>query len=40
MWGYERVLHVALVDGAVGLDNPEAIVEPLAQMMIGGVFGG
>ena len=40
MWGYERVLHVALVDGAVGLDDLEAIVEPLAQMMIGGVFGG
>jgi hypothetical protein len=40
MWGYERVLHVALVDGAVGLDGPEAIVEPLAQIMIGGVFGG
>ena len=40
MWGYERVLHVALVDGAVGLDDPEAIVEPLAQMMIGGVLGG
>ena len=40
MWGYERVLHVALVDGAVGLDDLEAIIEPLAQMMISGAFGG
>jgi AcrR family transcriptional regulator len=39
MWGYERVLHVALVDGAVGLDGPDAIIEPLAQMMIGAVGG-
>ena len=39
MWGYEQVLHVALVGGALGLDDPPAIVEPLAQMMVGGVFG-
>ncbi len=38
MWGYERVLHVALVGGALGLDDPRAIVEPLAQMMATGVF--
>ena len=39
MWGYERVLHMALVGGALGLDDPRAIVEPLAQMMVAGVFG-
>lgn len=39
MWGCERVLHVALVGGAPGLDDPAAIVEPLAQMMAGGAFG-
>ena len=39
MWGYERVLHVALVGDAVGLPDPEAIVEPLAQMMVGGLYG-
>ncbi|HEY1566429.1 MAG TPA: TetR/AcrR family transcriptional regulator [Solirubrobacteraceae bacterium] len=39
MWGYERVLHVALVGGAVGLPDPDAIIEPLAQMMVGGLYG-
>jgi AcrR family transcriptional regulator len=39
MWGYERVLHVSLAGGALGLDEPAAIVEPLAQMMVAGVFG-
>ena len=39
MWGYERVLHVTLVGDAVGLPEPAAIVEPLAQMMVAGVFG-
>ena len=39
MWGYERVLHVALVGDARGLGEPAAIVEPLAQMMVAGVFG-
>jgi TetR/AcrR family transcriptional regulator, ethionamide resistance regulator len=39
MWGYERVLHVALVGDAAGLPDPDAIVEPLAQMMTGGLFG-
>ena len=39
MWGYERVLHLALVGEARGLPDPAEIVEPLAQMMIGGVFG-
>ena len=39
MWGYERVLHVALLGGALGLEDPPAIVEPLAQMMAAGVFG-
>lgn len=39
MWGYERVLHVSLCGEVPGLADPEAIVEPLAQMMIGGLFG-
>jgi AcrR family transcriptional regulator len=39
MWGYERVLHVSLVGGALGLDDLESIAEPLTQMMVGGVFG-
>ncbi len=39
MWGYERVLHVALVGEARGLADPAQIVEPLAQLMVGGVFG-
>ena len=39
MWGYERVMHVALVGDALGLPEPAAIVEPLAQMMVGGVYG-
>jgi TetR/AcrR family transcriptional regulator, ethionamide resistance regulator len=39
MWGYERVLHLALVGEARGLSEPAEIVEPLAQLMIGSVFG-
>jgi AcrR family transcriptional regulator len=39
MWGHERVLHVALVGAARGLRGPEVIVEPLAQMVIGGLYG-
>jgi AcrR family transcriptional regulator len=39
MWGFERVLHVSLVGGAVGLADADAIVEPLTQMMIGGLYG-
>jgi TetR/AcrR family transcriptional regulator, ethionamide resistance regulator len=39
MWGYERVLHVALVGDAAGLPELDAIVEPLAQMMVGGLYG-
>jgi AcrR family transcriptional regulator len=39
MWGYERVLHVALVGDAPGLPGPDAIVEPLTQMMVGGLYG-
>jgi AcrR family transcriptional regulator len=39
MWGYERVLHVALVGDAAGLPDPDAIVDPLAQMMVGGLYG-
>ena len=29
MWGYERVLHLALVGEARGLAEPAQIVEPL-----------
>jgi TetR/AcrR family transcriptional regulator, ethionamide resistance regulator len=39
MWGYERVLHVSLVGEAQGLSSPAQIVEPLVQLMVGGVFG-
>jgi TetR/AcrR family transcriptional regulator, ethionamide resistance regulator len=39
MWGYERVLHVALVGEAPALPDPDAIVEPLVQMMAGGLYG-
>jgi TetR/AcrR family transcriptional regulator, ethionamide resistance regulator len=39
MWGYERVLHVALVGDATGLPGPDAIVEPLTQTMVGGLYG-
>jgi AcrR family transcriptional regulator len=39
MWGYERVLHVALVGEAAGLPDPDAIVEPLTQLMVGGLYG-
>lgn len=39
MWGYERVLHVALVGQARGLPSPAQIVEPLTQVMVGSVFG-
>jgi len=39
MWGYERVLHLALVGEARGLAEPAEIVEPLTQMMVGSVFG-
>jgi AcrR family transcriptional regulator len=39
MWGYERVMHVALVGDARGLPGPEVLVEPLAQMVLGGLYG-
>jgi AcrR family transcriptional regulator len=39
VWGYERVLHIALVGEARGLARPDAIIEPLTQMMIGGLYG-
>jgi AcrR family transcriptional regulator len=39
MWGYERVLHVSLVGEGQGLGSPDAIVEPLTQMMLGGLYG-
>lgn len=39
MWAYERVLHVALVGDAQGLPGPDALVTPLSQMVVGGLFG-
>ncbi|MHB1835374.1 MAG: TetR/AcrR family transcriptional regulator [Solirubrobacteraceae bacterium] len=39
VWGFERVLQVALDGGAAGLPAPAAIVEPLTQVMLGGLFG-
>jgi AcrR family transcriptional regulator len=39
MWAYERVAHVALVGGVPGLPTPEAIIDPLAQMVVGGLYG-
>ena len=39
MWGFERVLHVAIVGDAPGLPDPDAIVEPLTQMMLGTLYG-
>jgi AcrR family transcriptional regulator len=39
IWANERVLHLSLVGEADGLPNPEAIVEPLAQMVMGGLYG-
>jgi AcrR family transcriptional regulator len=39
MWGCERMLHVVLVGGVPGLEDLSAIIEPLAQMMVAGVFG-
>jgi TetR/AcrR family transcriptional regulator, ethionamide resistance regulator len=39
MWASERVLHVALVGEAEGIPDPEAMVVPLTQLMVGGLFG-
>jgi AcrR family transcriptional regulator len=39
MWAYERVAHVALTGGARGLPTPDAIIDPLAQMVVGGLYG-
>jgi AcrR family transcriptional regulator len=39
MWGHERAMHIALTGGAAGISDPDAIVEPLVQMMIGGLYG-
>ncbi len=39
MWGYERVLQIAATGAARGLPSTDAIIEPLAQMMTGGVYG-
>ncbi len=39
MWGYERVLHVALAGGAAGRAGPDALVAPLTQLTVGGLYG-
>jgi AcrR family transcriptional regulator len=39
MWGCERVFHVAVVGDATGISEPDAIVEPLTQMLVGGLYG-
>lgn len=39
MWGYERVLHVSVMGDATGLPDPDSVVEPLAQMMVGSLYG-
>ena len=39
MWGFERVLHVAIVGDATGLPDIAAIAEPLTQMMLGTLYG-
>jgi AcrR family transcriptional regulator len=39
MWAYERVLHVSLVGEAHGLPDPEAMIAPLSQMLLGVLFG-
>jgi AcrR family transcriptional regulator len=39
IWAYERVVHVALVGEATGLPDAEAVIEPLTQMVVGGLYG-
>lgn len=39
MWAFERIMHVALIGDAPGLPGPEMIVEPLSQMVLGGLYG-
>jgi AcrR family transcriptional regulator len=39
IWANERVLHLSLVGEAAGLPDPQAIVEPLTQMVVGGLYG-
>lgn len=39
IWAFERVVHVALAGGAHGLGDPEAAVEPLVQLTVGGLYG-
>lgn len=39
IWAFERTIHVALVGGAHGLQDPETTIEPLVQMVMGGVYG-
>jgi AcrR family transcriptional regulator len=39
MWTFERALHVALVGEAHGLAEPQALITPLSQMVVGGLFG-
>lgn len=39
MWSYERVLHIALIGEAEGLPGLDVMIEPLSQMVMGGIFG-
>jgi AcrR family transcriptional regulator len=39
IWAFERTVHVALVGGAHGLPDPDSTIEPLVQMVVGGVYG-
>jgi AcrR family transcriptional regulator len=39
IWANERVLHLSLVGEAAGLPDPDAILEPLTQMVMGGLYG-
>jgi AcrR family transcriptional regulator len=39
MWAYESVVHIALTGGAEGLESPDRIVDPLAQILVGGLYG-
>ncbi|WP_354698862.1 HTH-type transcriptional regulator EthR [Paraconexibacter sp. AEG42_29] len=39
IWAFERVVHVALAGGAHGLPDAESTVEPLVQLLVGGVYG-
>lgn len=39
IWTFERVVHVSLAGGVHGLPDPESTIEPLVQLLVGGVYG-